>query len=488
MSASIAVRKPESSPRVERDGSVLSHTLFPKLMTGAMVIGTIDADLADHAVDLEASLPTLHDLVSATDQVAGSSAMLHDQLRSMSERANEIGRNAVMLATAMAADVDDANETIAELAQTANDFEGEAAAAAAQMAELGKSLSGIQNIAREIQLLAVNAGVEAARHGTSGRGFAVIAEAVKKLADQTRTSTETTGRHLSGLIAAMQTVQAKGRVNLTKVVASGKRAATAAAGVDTLKAACGAIAEVSEELARCIPGATVSAEVCGIVRDGVASTTQRIEQASRGVGEVSRLMPGVARSMSGLCGLVAEHSEDLPISDLIHTCRETAGRVSDLLERAIRAGEIRQDQVFDEHYRPVPGTDPQQFLTDLIPLVDRLLSPLQEAMLQADRRIVHCMAIDRNGYVPMFNRRPALASSDHPAWTSAHIRQRRIFGDPESLAAARNRNPILLQTCRHETGGGVMALIVELASPIIVNGRHWGGFRLGFDPATRDRP
>ena len=65
-------------------------------------------------------------------------------------------------------------------------------------------------------------------------------------------------------------------------------------------------------------------------------------------------------------------------------------------------------------------------------------------------------------------------------WNAANCRNRRIFDDRTGMGGARNREPFLLQTYRRDMGGGVFAVMKDASAPIFVNGRHWGGFRMGF--------
>ena len=46
--------------------------------------------------------------------------------------------------------------------------------------------------------------------------------------------------------------------------------------------------------------------------------------------------------------------------------------------------------------------------------------------------------------------------------------------------AAANTKPFLLQTYRRDMGGGNFVLMKDLSSPIVIRGRHWGAFRMGF--------
>ena len=40
--------------------------------------------------------------------------------------------------------------------------------------------------------------------------------------------------------------------------------------------------------------------------------------------------------------------------------------------------------------------------------------------------------------------------------------------------------PFLLQTYRRDMGGGQFVLMKDLSSPIMIRGKHWGAFRMGF--------
>jgi methyl-accepting chemotaxis protein len=99
-----------------------------------------------------------------------------------------------------------------------------------------------------------------------------------------------------------------------------------------------------------------------------------------------------------------------------------------------------------------------------------------------DPRIVFCAALDRNGYLPTHNRVYSKPQGDDPVWNAANCRNHRIFNDRTGLGAGRNTRPFLLQTYRRDMGGGNFVLMKDVSAPIVVKGRHWGGFRVGFKP------
>jgi len=55
-------------------------------------------------------------------------------------------------------------------------------------------------------------------------------------------------------------------------------------------------------------------------------------------------------------------------------------------------------------------------------------------------------------------------------------RTKRIFDDRTGIRAAQNTSPFLLQTYMRDTG----EIMNDMSTPIIIDGRHWGGVRIGY--------
>ena len=154
-----------------------------------------------------------------------------------------------------------------------------------------------------------------------------------------------------------------------------------------------------------------------------------------------------------------------------------------LFDDTIDEGGISAAAMFSTAYQPIPGTDPQQYLTAYTELCDRLLPPIQEAVLRKEARIDFCVAVDRNGYLPTHNLKYSQPQRPgEPAWNAANCRNRRLFDDFTGIAAARSRAPALVQTYRRDMGGGKFLLMKDVSAPVLVHGRHWGALRLGCRP------
>ncbi|MGB9367683.1 MAG: chemotaxis protein, partial [Xanthobacteraceae bacterium] len=158
-----------------------------------------------------------------------------------------------------------------------------------------------------------------------------------------------------------------------------------------------------------------------------------------------------------------------------------AGMVAMALEQVVEEGKLTRDALFDTDYAPIEGTNPQQFHTRSLEVLEGLLPTIQEPLLAGDKRMVFCATVDRNGYLPVHNRiysKPQKPDDD--VWNTANCRNRRLFDDRAGLCAARNVRPYLIQSYARDMGNGVVIMMREIDAPVRVFGKHWGGFRTAY--------
>jgi methyl-accepting chemotaxis protein len=160
---------------------------------------------------------------------------------------------------------------------------------------------------------------------------------------------------------------------------------------------------------------------------------------------------------------------------------DNAAMVSMAFEEAVTGGRLTRDALFDTNYQPIAGTNPIQFRTRALDVLEEMLPPIQEPLLASDKRMTFCAAVDRNGYLPVHNTiysKPQKA--EDVAWNTANCRNRRIFDDRAGLCAARNVRPYLIQSYPRDMGNGVVIMMREIDAPVRVFGKHWGGFRTAY--------
>ncbi|MEX8494503.1 methyl-accepting chemotaxis protein [Sphaerotilus sp.] len=332
--------------------------------------------------------------------------------------------------------------------------------------QVASAAGDIGQIALQTRLVAFNASVEAKRAGEAGRGFGVVADAVKDLAGRVESSSRTIMSTLDDLDRRIEAFSRDIRID--------PRA-------DRQGQIHRAFADVETAVHRIDGAAEASRSIAQEVIDKTEMLGKEIQGAIGGLDTAmhcsDRFLAVSERLIDELAGCGVE-TEDSP---LIRSAQAAAQRITEALDRALAAGQIDLPALFDEQYQPIAQTDPPQFLTRFVSLADRLFPEVQEQVLASGEKIAYCIAVDRNGYVATHNR--IYCQSQRPGdvvWNTANSRYRRIFNDRTGLASARNRRPFLVQTYRRDMGGGNFVLLKEVAAPIVIQGRHWGGLRIGY--------
>jgi len=355
---------------------------------------------------------------------------------------------------------------------------------AARLGELRGSLetvaataASIEGIASHTNILAINASVEAVHAGARGAGFAIIAEEVRTLANQTKDASRKVDASLKSLAdIAGQLVEAS-QAGTRKAEAVGAGAKSIAALAELVGRA---TAEIDQRAERIGQGA-------GDVEARVSSFLGNVEGLDQGVGTSSGQLAALSERLGGLMhlserilGLSAGTGVETVDRTFVELAMRTAAEAGRLLDAELRGGRCSVQDLFDERYQPIPGTDPQQFTTRFTGLTDRLFPPLLEPPLTGVEGVVFVVAVDRNGYLPTHNARFSQRPRRDPEWNKANCRNRRMFDDRVGLAAARGQGPFLIQCYRRDMGGGQYALMKDASAPIVVGGRHWGALRIGY--------
>jgi len=158
---------------------------------------------------------------------------------------------------------------------------------------------------------------------------------------------------------------------------------------------------------------------------------------------------------------------------LLLSTRDLATAVTGVLAKAEQGGLA----IWDRDYVLIPGSNPNRFNTRYDQAIDGELQRLYDATLNRLDGCLYALAVDVNGYAPTHNRKFSNPPSHDPAVDLGACRHKRIFNDAVGLKLATNTRPTLFQTYVRDTG----EVINDLSIPILVNGRHWGAVRVGFD-------
>lgn len=343
--------------------------------------------------------------------------------------------------------------------------------------QVGTVARGIFTIAKHTNLLALNATIEAARAGAAGRGFAVVANEVKALSSRTAEATTEIDATLRLLNEQAQRLMADSLDSASKARDVSEGTAAISMVIDTVGRA---MADLHAETDKIDAAAAEISRNCGDLEHEIADLRVGVALSNDNLCQASNRANALLGMSERLIGITAELNVDTVDTPFIQMVKSAAAAVSAAFDDALARGAISEADLFDRAYQPVAGSDPQQFLTRYTPFCDRVLPDIQEAVLERSDRIVFCVTLDDQGYLPTHNQKFSQPQGCDPVWNATNCRNRRMFNDRVGLAAGRNTKPFLLQTYRRDMGGGAFAVMKDVCAPVVVRGRHWGTVRLAY--------
>ena len=441
-------------------------------------IGRLSLDIADIAGDVQEVNLHLDAQSRQVGEIDAASAEILASNRLIAETAAE---NCRMAAAALkdtelsAGEVSASLGAIERLVGVVGLIRDQVGAFGAAIAKVGKVSENIDRIARQTNLLALNATIEAARAGEAGRGFAVVASEVKALAKETSAATAEIGATLATLTGELKHLLHHADDGAREAREVGKSAdvinqamQTVSGAVAAVETNAGRIGSATDEItARCENFAAAVAEMKSGITSSAATLATAAERSGKLLEASERIMVLTATS-----GFATGDSK------FIAAACEAAARIEAAFAEALRTGAIHEADLFDKDLRPIPGTDPTQFMTRYIDFLDRVLPPIHDPVLALDPRIVWCACTDHNLLIPTHNPQYRKPHGKDPVWNAANGRNRRRYQDKTAQAVVASTAPFLLQTYRRDMGGGKFALMKDASAPIMVNGRLWGGLRV----------
>jgi methyl-accepting chemotaxis protein len=419
----------------------------------------------------------------AADAAAEAVAEMAGGMSEVASNAEETARIAQQAQDHSARGARIVEEASAEIERIARSVE-QSAQVVATLGERSEAISGIartiHEIADQTNLLALNAAIEAARAGEQGRGFAVVADEVRKLAERTGTATGEITAMISAIQNETQSAIATIRDGSNQARSGAQLARQAAEALGQINKGAQETTRKVDLIAKAAQGQAVrTSEVAELVTNIMALADRNNEGANQTLSE-ARQLDHLATNLEevGTIFKLGQHGETALATHgrMPSVVMNAAAAVGKVLETAISRGELKADELFDDNYVPIPNTKPQKFQTRFDSKLDRLLPSVQESLLDQHREITYAIACDVNGYVPTHNKRFTQPLTGDEKKDMLGNRTKRIFSDPVGKRCGAHQAPFLLQTYRRDTG----EIMHDISAPVYVNGRHWGGVRIGY--------
>lgn len=370
-----------------------------------------------------------------------------------------------------------ASQSMQYLASQSGQSEGLIGELTERSGQIRELTARIGAIASQTNLLALNAAIEAARAGDLGRGFAVVADEVRSLAGHTSAASAEVARMSAAIseqsAAVAAHIQAQGSAlsqAAQEVGVASQQLLVIAEHGQALQGEVAGIAQASADSQRRLQE---QGENLRLLREDSTASRTQISQLAEAA---QRLLDAAEQSSEQLAAVVLDDYHQ----GMLELAEQAARAIATRFEADLASGRISAAELFDRQLQAIPGSQPARFHSRFDAYTDEVLPALQEPLLDRHPALVYAIATTPEGYVPTHNQAFAQPPTGDLAQDMLRCRSKRLFNDRTGRRCGSHQQRLLLQTYSRDTG----ELMHDLSVPLWVNGRHWGGVRLGYRPQS----
>ncbi|MBL4857754.1 MAG: chemotaxis protein [Erythrobacter sp.] len=348
---------------------------------------------------------------------------------------------------------------------------------AAAMDQVKRCSQDIEQIAETTNILALNATIEAMRAGDAGRTFAVVANEVKTLAGETRKATD----EISDVI---ETLGSEAATVIERIEAGAKASNEAKTSVASIDATISGVSQLVEEVDQQNDQIT---RATGMMTEHVDRVSSVIDSFDRAANENEQRLETAHERIEEL-ELTASEMFDQIVkaglspqdSQMVEKAQHFAAEVIATAEKAINSGSLSMDQLFDDNYRLLEGTNPKQYRTALSDWADAHWRPINDRVVGEGGPIMMCSQADMKGFLPTHITDRCRKPTGDLTHDTTYCRNGRIMLYAIDKKAKQQNDAYMMAVYRQEGDGKNYVVVRNVYVPIVINGRRWGDFELAY--------
>ena len=462
-------------------------TLFPRIYNLLTLLTSLSENYSQSAgknsiataqlmYSIDAMSKKLEEKAHSVAEISHSTQNIFEHVDLVSSNAQEASSFAKLSMQESQQSITELNEIIVRM-KTINTQTADASLKVNYLKEKSISIQNvttvIDDIADQTNLLALNAAIEAARAGEHGRGFAVVADEVRNLAERTSKSTS----EVTIIVKQIQDDTNDVFTSIETLRQEIERATQTVQQVgDEIKHFIHNAEKIEHQIDSIAQSSHYNSDQLLSIKEMISKISEQLESGTKEMksisGQTQSIISGAEEAHENLSAFAMDEYHE----KMYQRCLQAKQHVEELFENAIRSGKLNLAAVFDTNFKPIANTNPQKFTTAYDAFTDQVFPEIIDTLMKENAQtLFYAVAMHKSGYISTHNARAPLTGQYEKDLFGN--RSKRIFTD-SGVRGANHEKRVLLQTYRRENGD----VMHDISIPIYVQGRHWGGFRIGYRP------